>query len=636
MSSSRIIVHADDLGYASGRDEAAFSLFRSGHLTSASLLVSGATAAAAAQRAMALGLPLGLHLNLTEGPCLCAAMLGTRLVDARGRFLGKHGLRQALEDCEDSSSLHAAIRAEVQAQVAEFRDLCRIMPAHVDGHQHVHVHPVLAPIIASALAVAGIYRVRMPCEPLVMDWVLPSSRAEFHVQVAAQARRAREVYVKSGFAMPDAFVGLNLMGLDSSVERILQSVLLTPSFAGSVVEFMAHPGLQRPASSASAAAHAAEEGFAGTAVDGFHASPEREHELQVLRDPRLWMELEEAGFRLADFSALARGGRGRPSHKGCVAIVSPATLGTGNYVTACRVRRALIEEGWSVVLVDALGLSRARLRQLLADLRVSGVFAIHAYRSGRLVLGAGVPYAVILGGTDVNQNPGVPPAQQEVIQQVLAGARLVVAFNAQLAGRVQTATPVRLVPQAVSVPRGLGLRPPRNGRDAPDSFAWPERPYFLLPTGIRAVKDPLFLLRDMQRMVPRADLIVSGPMLDPSLEQPLRASCAANVVYVGALPRGVLLAGMARAVGVVNCSISEGVRLCAREGRQTADAAALGAGAGGADVQLDSGSDGDRDSGAGARERGQRRAGSARRDWNAVQVQSRVLRAGQHVAGPPR
>lgn len=121
-----LVVNADDLGYDANRDVGLVSLasmqprvaawrcglrgmrlrplychqvrsFTEGVVTSASLLVNGASAATGYTAAAAAGLPVGLHLNLTEGRPVAAAAEVASLVDsASGLMLGKAGFREAL------------------------------------------------------------------------------------------------------------------------------------------------------------------------------------------------------------------------------------------------------------------------------------------------------------------------------------------------------------------------------------------------------------------------------------------------------------------------------------------------------------------------------------------------------------
>jgi predicted glycoside hydrolase/deacetylase ChbG (UPF0249 family) len=100
----QLIINADDLGYSPHRDAAIFELFRMGKITSASLIVNGPTAATASERARLVGLPIGLHLNLTEGEPLTSG-----LVKADGKLAYKMEFRRlahcAPKDFEISSKL---------------------------------------------------------------------------------------------------------------------------------------------------------------------------------------------------------------------------------------------------------------------------------------------------------------------------------------------------------------------------------------------------------------------------------------------------------------------------------------------------------------------------------------------------
>lgn len=84
-----LIINADDLGYAAERDNAIFALFEhqtrkttvdtqtehtSSRVTSATILANGRTAIEATKIAKRLNMPLGLHLNLTEGAPLASCV----------------------------------------------------------------------------------------------------------------------------------------------------------------------------------------------------------------------------------------------------------------------------------------------------------------------------------------------------------------------------------------------------------------------------------------------------------------------------------------------------------------------------------------------------------------------------------
>jgi predicted glycoside hydrolase/deacetylase ChbG (UPF0249 family) len=103
----RLIVNADDLGYADGVDRGILEAHERGIVTSASLMVDRSAARHGA--AVARGAPrlsVGLHAVLDGG--------------------GK--LMIPPERCEN----------ELERQLARFRELVGRPPTHVDSHHHVH------------------------------------------------------------------------------------------------------------------------------------------------------------------------------------------------------------------------------------------------------------------------------------------------------------------------------------------------------------------------------------------------------------------------------------------------------------------------------------------------------------------
>ena len=94
---SELIINADDFGFSLQRDAGILTSFTHGLLTHATLLVNGPTAIPAAKAAKLCGLPIGLHLNLTEGYPLCNPNDIASLIDDKtGVFLGKFAFREAM------------------------------------------------------------------------------------------------------------------------------------------------------------------------------------------------------------------------------------------------------------------------------------------------------------------------------------------------------------------------------------------------------------------------------------------------------------------------------------------------------------------------------------------------------------
>jgi predicted glycoside hydrolase/deacetylase ChbG (UPF0249 family) len=152
----RLIVNADDLGSGVPRDRGIFTAFRHGIVTSASLLANGPSFAAAAREAIDCGLPVGVHLNLSEGSSLTGTIAG--LTDAAGNFPGKTGLRGILRNGSfDQAAVHRELLVQVVRVVA-----AGITPDHLDTHQHCLLFPTLTGIVADVATVTGIRALRLP------------------------------------------------------------------------------------------------------------------------------------------------------------------------------------------------------------------------------------------------------------------------------------------------------------------------------------------------------------------------------------------------------------------------------------------------------------------------------------------
>jgi predicted glycoside hydrolase/deacetylase ChbG (UPF0249 family) len=101
-----------------------------------------------------------LHFNLTEGHALSGD---------RREFLGKEGFWAASRQAQGGSPQlldRDWIRQELMAQLDKFRELTGHEPQYVDGHNHIHVSPVVAAVLLEVLPPRGIRFVRCPIEVL--------------------------------------------------------------------------------------------------------------------------------------------------------------------------------------------------------------------------------------------------------------------------------------------------------------------------------------------------------------------------------------------------------------------------------------------------------------------------------------
>ena len=130
-----LIVNADDLGRRRDDTDSALACHARGRIDSASAMVHMADSERAAGLARAARLPVGLHLNLSE-PFTADVDPALRASHARVcRFLRSSKYALLLYQ----PFLAADFARVVEAQFAEFRRLYGREPAHVDGHQHMHL-----------------------------------------------------------------------------------------------------------------------------------------------------------------------------------------------------------------------------------------------------------------------------------------------------------------------------------------------------------------------------------------------------------------------------------------------------------------------------------------------------------------
>lgn len=117
--SRRLIVNADDFGLSAGVNRGIIEAHERGIVTSASLMVRGAAAPAAARYAGTNArLSIGLHLDLAE-------------------WIFRDGDWATLYQVVDLAD-PAQVESEARRQVERFIDLMGRPPTHLDSHQHLH------------------------------------------------------------------------------------------------------------------------------------------------------------------------------------------------------------------------------------------------------------------------------------------------------------------------------------------------------------------------------------------------------------------------------------------------------------------------------------------------------------------
>jgi hopanoid biosynthesis associated protein HpnK len=236
---SYLIINADDFGFSDDVNTAIIQAHEEGILTSTSLMVTGD----AAQEAIALAknhphLAVGLHLVLVCGKSVLPPAQIPHLVDSQGNF--SHNPTQAGLNYQFNQATRAELRLEISAQLEKFRN-SGLNLAHVDGHLHLHVHPVILNILTDFAGEFQIKFIRLPSEELTKN--LKIDRRNLFTKIIwsivfGQLRNYGEGLLKThNIKFADRVYGLLQTG-NMSEEYLLS---LIPQIEAELVEIYAHP-----------------------------------------------------------------------------------------------------------------------------------------------------------------------------------------------------------------------------------------------------------------------------------------------------------------------------------------------------------------------------------------------------------
>jgi hopanoid biosynthesis associated protein HpnK len=162
--SFRVVLNGDDFGRSSTINAAIIQAHRQGVLTSTSLMVGGD----AVEEAIILAretptLAVGLHLVVVDGPAVLPASEIPHVVDGEGQFPNDAwglGLRYAF-----NREARQELAREIEAQFERFA-ATGLRLSHVDGHLHMHMHPVVLDLLLPLAAKYGAGGVRLPRDEL--------------------------------------------------------------------------------------------------------------------------------------------------------------------------------------------------------------------------------------------------------------------------------------------------------------------------------------------------------------------------------------------------------------------------------------------------------------------------------------
>lgn len=271
--SRRLIVNADDFGRSPSINQAVLRAHREGILTTASLMVNEPGCAAAVEMARQNPrLGVGLHLTLLCGRSALAPERIPGLVDAQGRFTDNSagaGFRYFFQP-----SLRQQLRAEIYAQLERFQ-ATGLPLDHVNGHLHLHLHPVVFSILMEAQRQFNIQRLRLTVDPFRLNLRLAQGhliyRASHAMIFRSLSAAARPALARRGIKHTGAVFGLlqNARVTEEYVARLL------PQLPGGDSELYSHPSL-----------------------DDF------KHEFDALISPRVREQIQTCGIRLIRYQDL--------------------------------------------------------------------------------------------------------------------------------------------------------------------------------------------------------------------------------------------------------------------------------------------------------------------------------------------
>lgn len=285
-----MIINGDDFGFSSGVNQAIIKAHEQGVLTSTSLMVTGEAAKEAVDFAHNYpNLGVGLHLVLVCGKAALPPSEIPRLVDSNGNFFSnsfKAGLHYQF-----SQEARRELRLEIRAQLEKFRQT-GLKLSHVDGHLHLHSHPVVLGILAELAEEFDIKVIRLPSEELRFTLKLDRSNLPTKFLwsfVFSSLRNYGEQLLKSkGIKFSDRVYGLLQSG--SMNEEYLQGLI--PQIQADLVEIYSHPAIIIPGESLNRPAGAGEAELAACLSDSVR-------EL-----------LEANNFELTNYNTLGVSGRG--------------------------------------------------------------------------------------------------------------------------------------------------------------------------------------------------------------------------------------------------------------------------------------------------------------------------------------
>jgi chitin disaccharide deacetylase len=166
----RVVMTADDFGLAEPFNEAVELAHRRGLLSTASLMMNErATANALEVARRNPRLRVGLHLTLCEGRPRLPVHQIPLLVGRDGEFFAPVSAIVRFTILAFSRGFRRELEAEIRAQFVAFQ-ATGLELDHVSGHNNLHLHPAVLPLLVRVAHDFGAKAIRVPYEPPLVLW----------------------------------------------------------------------------------------------------------------------------------------------------------------------------------------------------------------------------------------------------------------------------------------------------------------------------------------------------------------------------------------------------------------------------------------------------------------------------------
>ncbi len=217
-------LHADDLGLTNTTDKTIIDLAKSGILDGSSLLVNGTNAENAAKQWLGnTTLPLYLHISLTEGRSIATRDKIAYLINKKGNLNASYTNLLIASFLPNISfrrmELKKQIYIELNEQINHFKRITGLESISIDGHQHVHLIPIVLDVIIELAQKQNITWVRTTLEPLPaglswQDWSRTFSNNGWSKWIILQllSIRAKQKLIRASIKTNAGFAGVLFTG----------------------------------------------------------------------------------------------------------------------------------------------------------------------------------------------------------------------------------------------------------------------------------------------------------------------------------------------------------------------------------------------------------------------------------------